>query len=39
MATKSFTVNYYRTSLGFKNSATWSGTKIQIQGYITCYGK
>lgn len=38
MAIKSFKINYYRTSVGFKNSATWSGINIQIQGYITCYG-
>ena len=38
MATKTFSVNYYRASAGFKNNATWSGIVIQTQGYITCYG-
>ena len=38
MANKTFIINHYRTSVGFKNSATWSNVKIQIQGYITCYG-
>ena len=38
MATKKFKVNYYRACVGYKNSATWGGVNIQIQGYITCYG-
>jgi len=38
MATKTFNVDYYMTSVGFKSSATWNGTQIQIQGYISCYG-
>jgi hypothetical protein len=37
MPTKSFSVTHYKTCVGFKNSATWSGVNIQIQGYITCY--
>lgn len=38
MATKNFNVNYYRTSVGFKKSATWGGVQIKAQGYISCYG-
>ena len=38
MATKTFHVNYYRAKVGYKGSATWSDVRIQIQGYITCYG-
>ncbi len=39
MAIQNFPINYYKTSVGFKGSATLSGIHIQIQGYITCYGK
>jgi len=38
MAIKRFNVDYYITNVGYKSSASWGGTKIQIQGYITCYG-
>ncbi|WP_452221879.1 hypothetical protein [Lacinutrix salivirga] len=38
MAIKQFSVNNYKMALGYKSSATWGGTQIQIQGYITCYG-
>ncbi|WP_397363550.1 hypothetical protein [Olleya sp. R77988] len=38
MATKQFTVNYYKVSAGFKGSATWGNVNIKIQGYVTCYG-
>ncbi|WP_055444587.1 hypothetical protein [Lacinutrix himadriensis] len=38
MATKQFTVNYYRAALGYQNAATWGNISIKIQGYITCYG-
>jgi hypothetical protein len=38
MATKTFAVTNYVLSTGFKNSASWGGVAIQIQGYVACYG-
>ena len=39
MAIKTFQIDTYRANAGFKNSATWNGVQIQIQGYLACYGK
>jgi len=38
MPSKSFQVTNYVLQTGYKNSATWGGTKILIQGYVACYG-
>lgn len=38
MASKTFSVTNYALNVGYKNSATWDGVKIQIQGYVSCYG-
>jgi hypothetical protein len=38
MPSKTFAVNSYILNTGFKNEATWGGTKILIQGYVACYG-
>src|SRR5262245_20159134 len=35
---KTFAVTNYMVNTGYKNSATWGGTAIVIQGYVTCYG-
>ncbi|HNR18703.1 MAG TPA: hypothetical protein PKN75_07240 [Bacteroidia bacterium] len=37
MAIKSFEVKSYVINNGFKNSATWGGVSIKIQGYLVCY--
>jgi len=36
MAIKTFPVTSYQVGMGYKNSATWSGTKILIQGHLVC---
>ena len=36
MASKTFEVNNYTLNVGYKNSATWGGVAIQIQGYVAC---
>jgi len=38
MAAKSFLVTHYKVALGHAMSATWSGKKIKIRGYVACYG-
>ncbi|MFA6150896.1 MAG: hypothetical protein WC716_06215 [Chitinophagaceae bacterium] len=38
MATKTFAVQHYVLNVGHKNTATWAGVVIQIQGYVACYG-
>ena len=38
MATKTFQVTSYKMALGHAISATWSGKKIKIRGYVACYG-
>lgn len=38
MPVKTFIVDYYRTRMGFKQSATFSGTRADIQGHIVCHG-
>jgi len=37
MPAKTFAVTTYKLNTGFKNTATWGGTKILIQGYLACY--
>lgn len=39
MARKTFSVIRYVYQVGYKNTATWDGTQIVIQGYVTCYGE
>jgi hypothetical protein len=39
MATKSFPIDYYRTSMGYKRTITVSGVKAQLQGHIACFGE
>lgn len=38
MPYKTFSVSNYVLNAGFKNTATWGSTNIQIQGYVACYG-
>jgi len=38
MASKTFEVKNYVLNMGYKNTATWGGVGILIQGYIACYG-
>ncbi len=38
MARKSFEVTGYVLNAGYKNSATWGGVQILIQGYVACSG-
>lgn len=38
MASKTFEVINYSLNVGYKNTATWGGVTIQIQGYVACYG-
>jgi hypothetical protein len=38
MAKKTFSVTRYVYQVGYKNTATWGGTHILIQGYVACYG-
>jgi hypothetical protein len=38
MASKTFPVTQYILNAGYKNTATWGGTNILIQGYLACYG-
>ena len=38
MARKVFPVTSYVAQAGFKNTATWGGVRIQMQGYLACYG-
>ena len=39
MPTKTFNVVRYVAKVGYKGSAIWGGTQIQIQGYVACYGE
>lgn len=38
MPNKTFAVTKYVLNSGFKNTASWGGTTILIQGYLACYG-
>ncbi len=38
MAIKNFQISNYKMALGHAMGATWSGKKIKIRGYLTCYG-
>jgi hypothetical protein len=38
MPNKTFSVAQYQLQTGFKNSATWGGVQILIQGYVVCFG-
>jgi hypothetical protein len=38
MPTKTFQVANYVLNMGYKNTATWGGVVIQIQGYVACNG-
>ncbi len=38
MANKTFEVKTYELNVGFKNSATWGGVNILIQGYVVGKG-
>lgn len=38
MPRKTFSITHYVYQVGYKNSATWDGTQILIQGYVACYG-
>ncbi|WP_372947665.1 hypothetical protein [Mariniphaga sp.] len=37
MAIKTFQVTTYEVGLGFKNTATWEGVQILIQGHLVCH--
>ncbi len=39
MAIKKFSVSSYQIGMGYKNEATWSRTRILIQGHLVCYSK
>ncbi len=39
MAIKTFHVSSYRIGMGYKNTATWNGVKILIQGHLVCNSK
>lgn len=39
MTIKNFEVNRYQIALGHELSATWSGKRIGIRGYVVCYGE
>lgn len=36
MAIKTFAVTTYEIGMGFKNTATWGGVNILIQGHLVC---
>lgn len=36
MAIKTFIVNTYEIGMGYKNTATWNGVNINIQGHLLC---
>jgi hypothetical protein len=38
MPSKTFAVTNYALNSGFKNTASWGGVTIQIQGHLTCHG-
>ena len=38
MASKTIQVTNYNLNVGYKNTATWGGVQIQIQGYVSCHG-
>jgi hypothetical protein len=38
MATKTFAVTNYVLNTGYRNTASWGGVTIQIQGYVACHG-
>jgi len=38
MPNKTFSVMNYVLNAGYKNSATWGGVSIRIQGYLACFG-
>lgn len=38
MTIKRFEVMNYTLNAGYKNTATWSGIQILIQGYVACVG-
>ena len=38
LVVKQFAVDKYIISLGYANTATWSGVQIKMRGYVACYG-
>ena len=38
MPSKTFPITNYVVNAGYKNSATWGGVNIVIQGYVACHG-
>ena len=38
MANKTFNIEHYKVSLNHEITANWSGTTINAQGKVTCYG-
>jgi hypothetical protein len=38
MASKTFAVTNYVLNTGYKNTASWGGVAIQVQGYLACNG-
>ena len=38
MSSKTFIVESYVVKAGFKNTATWGGVRVEMQGYLACYG-
>lgn len=38
MPAKTFEVTRYVLNMGWKNTASWGGVTIQIQGYVACSG-
>ena len=38
MADKTFNIEHYKVSLNHEITANWSGTTINVQGKVTCYG-
>ena len=38
MPSKTFAITNYVVNTGYKNTASWGGITIQIQGHLTCHG-